>query len=367
MTLPSRVQLFRGITPERAECERELVSAWKGVLPLPARLAWSDASSHSAGALLAARDERGSWRSGVGLAFIPSRAVPGGRILHVHRAGAGVADADIGAMVRAVRLLADASPLVLRVQFEVFSRDEAERLRFADPLRSEHFLQVARPAAYEYTISVDMAGRDDQALLRSFSEQARRHIRHLSRHPVRVTPITDPALAPALDRLMRAAFQRTGGVPPRLNWRGIITAAQKYPDLMRIAAIFRATDVGCGDPLGFALGCMHGDYMHYDAAGSMRVPDLKAPLGYGPVWDLMQWGRALGADWFDFGGVSVPVDGVPDPLAGISDFKRGFSTTVQRVHDEWVYEPHPVIARTADATRAVARTVRGLLRRFMRT
>jgi lipid II:glycine glycyltransferase (peptidoglycan interpeptide bridge formation enzyme) len=70
-------------------------------------------------------------------------------------------------------------------------------------------------------------------------------------------------------------------------------------------------------------------------------------MAYPLAWDLIRWARGQGAVIFDFGGISAGTAESDDPLGGISDFKRRFTDRVERVGEEWVYEPHPARAQLA--------------------
>jgi lipid II:glycine glycyltransferase (peptidoglycan interpeptide bridge formation enzyme) len=116
---------------------------------------------------------------------------------------------------------------------------------------------------------------------------------------------------------------------------------------------------GLKGPLAFAWGCFHGDHAHYAAAGSTRETQLKMPLTYGLMWDLIRWTKRQGAAFFDLGGIVPPDAGPDDPRQGIAHFKRLFSTTARTVGTEVCLEPNPlagIIVRTASfGVRALSR------------
>jgi lipid II:glycine glycyltransferase (peptidoglycan interpeptide bridge formation enzyme) len=109
--------------------------------------------------------------------------------------------------------------------------------------------------------------------------------------------------------------------------------------------------------VAFAWGCLHGDYVTYEAGAATRTQATgNLALAYAPLWDLVAWARGLGAAWFDFGGVSMGTAGdAHDPLGGIADFKRFFCNEVISVGEDWVLEPRPARAFLARAVRAAAR------------
>jgi hypothetical protein len=78
------------------------------------------------------------------------------------------------------------------------------------------------------------------------------------------------------------------------------------------------------------------------------------------MWDLMCWARRNGASWWDFGGITEGQQGSDDPVGGISDFKRHFSTTVRLVGERWVLEPSFLRSGIAQGVGALARVIRQL-------
>ena len=72
----------------------------------------------------------------------------------------------------------------------------------------------------------------------------------------------------------------------------------------------------------------------------------------------MRWAKRVGAEWFDFGGITPGTQADPtDPLGGISDFKRYFGTDVVTVGEEWVFVPRPVRAAIAGMVAKLGRRV----------
>ena len=96
----------------------------------------------------------------------------------------------------------------------------------------------------------------------------------------------------------------------------------------------------------FLWVCNHGDHVEYRAAGSTRRTDVRIPYGYLLAWEMIQWAKAEGAEWFDMGGVTL-ADGDQPELEGISRFKRYFSRNVVEVGAEWELELSPARARIA--------------------
>ena len=123
--------------------------------------------------------------------------------------------------------------------------------------------------------------------------------------------------------------------------------------------------------LAFAVGHNHGDHVQYSHAASTRdTGGLPLPLGYALAWHIICWGKDLGAEWFDFGGITQGSHDSGDRLGGISDFKRYFTKTVETVGDEWVLEVRPVrsfvarvLSTTAAALGQAACSLRSTIRR----
>lgn len=356
--------LFRGSSEARTACETALRVRWSGAVPLYQRPEWAEIAGRERAWLLGVRDPGGQWRSGLALTVRPSRVLPGCYALRVNRAGSTIAREDAVVIARALHELADRSIPVLKVGVEIFARDPSLRAALGEALAGEGFERPAIREAYAQTVVIDIARDDEDTLLKSFSERVRRHVRALAKHPVEVRPIEDPSLAPRLVALMNETFARTEGESPAIPWPLVIEMSRRYPDASRVAGLFRIDRDGDDALLAFAWGCMHGDHAHYDAAASTRLSDLRMPLGYGPVWDLLRWSRRAGASWFDFGGVTAGSAGSGDPLGGISDFKRGFSSIIEELQEEWVYVPRPSVMRLARFGSSLSSAVSRLQRKY---
>jgi hypothetical protein len=344
-------ELYCGASEEREACEGALVAAGFP-LPLPHRSAWGRLKASDDSWFLAVRDAGGP-RAGFAVAVSRSRALPGHLILRAERFGPGLAgrfrDLAVASLVR----LAAANPSVLRVHVETFARADADREALEAALAAHRFRRVDEPRRYARTVAVDLQP-DEESILASFHAKTRRDIRAAAKHPVRLAPIRDADAVGRMDELYRETMTRTGGEAKSRDWGAVIALSRDYPDLSRLVGLFR-TDGGDPDALlAFAWGCGHGDHAHYDAAASTRRTELKVPLAYPLVWDLMCWAKRHGARWFDFGGVTEGHLGSDDRLGGISDFKRYFSKEVVAVGGEWLLEPHWVRAQLARAVSAGA-------------
>ena len=343
-----RVDVVAQVGAERALCERQAIDA--GVaLPLTHRCAWARLRSAAGSWFLAARDPDGTCRGGFAVDVRPSRALPGHLLLRAERFGGSMADDVREATLAALVALARRNRRVLRVNVEVFCRDDSRRGHIEETLKRHGMRPATENQRYAKTVAIDLAP-DEGSILASFHATARRHIRAVAKHPVAVRPITDVSLAPRLDSLKLETMQRTGGTQARTDWAGPIALSAEHPHLSRIVGMFRTDREGPESLLAFAWGCAHGDHAHYDAAASTRHTDLRVPLAYALVWDLVRWARGTGAGWFDFGGITDGRFGeAGDRLGGISDFKRYFSREVVDVGGEWVLEPSRARAGLARA------------------
>ena len=62
----------------------------------------------------------------------------------------------------------------------------------------------------------------------------------------------------------------------------------------------------------FLWVCNHGDHVEYRAAGSTRQSDVHIPYGYLLAWEMIQWAKGEGAEWFDMGGVTMAEEDRPE-------------------------------------------------------
>lgn len=318
-------------------------------------MAWADARPDVATWFVAVHDAAGAARHGVAFTAHRSRALPGFRLLRAERVDPAI---DPPAMLRALRAIADLArrPLsrVLRVYVELFCRDAATRASLPAVLREIGFRPAAHLRSYRQTLLIDLAGDEEQIFARLHAT-GRRHIRAVARAPVEVRAVTDPGLAPRLEALMRETFERTGGRYLPEDWPAIVRLSAREPHLSRVAGLFRSDAPAPQSLLSFAWGRMHGDHADYTAGASTRLSDVRTPLGYGTIWDLVRWAKREGATYFDLGGITAGTHGSDDPLGGISDFKRYFGGAMVEVGEEWTLEPHPLAARLAGALSRVAR------------
>jgi GNAT acetyltransferase-like protein len=320
-------------------------------LPMTDYGEWSESLGHTTW-FLGIENEAGLCRGGLAIRVHPSRALPGFRILRVERLGANVDPSAYDATFEALARIARTSGRILRLHVETFSADAGTLARMGDAARAAGLLPSAAPRCYGPTSLIDLA-REVPAILAGFNATARQNIRAVGKFPVAIRPVTDPALIPRMDELLRDTMQRTGGHTPPREWQGILPYSAAHPDRSRVIGLFRTDRPEPESLMAYAWGCCHGDHVQYSTAASTRAADLRLPMAYGLAWDLMQWGHAQGAKLFDFGGITEGTQGGADPLGGISDFKRYFKGSYAVVGAEWELEPRPAAAR-------LARFLRGL-------
>jgi hypothetical protein len=356
------VTLLRGDSAERTRVEDALRDAGRP-LPLPQRAAWAtlQPASHESW-LLVARDRAGTVVGAAGVQVAPSRALPGHLLLRCERFGPGLAAGTRRLLLRALVALARTQRRALRLNVETFTVDDAARADVEAVMREEGLVRLPEPRSYEHTLLVPLMG-DEEAIFAGFHATARRHVRAAGKNPVRVGSVDDPAYFGRLDAISRETYARTGGTYDPADWAAIVALCQRDPSASRLTGIFRTDVAGPDALLAFAWGCGHGDHAHYSRAGSTRDTDLKMPLMYPVVWDLIRWARQHGARHFDFGGVTMGNHDSEDRLGGISDFKRYFSGIVVPVGAEWVLEPRPVQARAARVVSATSTLVARVLAR----
>ena len=332
-------------------------------LPLPHRAAWAALhQSPAASWFLAVADSTGRPCGAAAVQLAPSRALPGHRIVRCERFGPGIPVAAQRAALSALAALARDNPRILRLHVETFAIDREEHAGLERAAGDLGFVRVVPPRSYEHTLLVPLAG-EESSIFASFHGTARRHIRAADRNPVRVGLVEDPAYFDRLDAISRETYARTGGAYDPPDWSKIVALGAREPLASRLVGLYRTDRSGPESLLAFAWGCGHGDHVHYSRAASTRDTDLRMPLMYPVVWDLIRWAKRTGARYFDFGGITVGSHRSDDPLGGISDFKRYFSGRVEQVGAEWSFEPRAVQAGAARFISSASSFVSGILTR----
>lgn len=350
------IQLLTGGSPEHEEAERELVA--RGVpLPLPHRAVWARFRPAAGFWFLLVRDPRGQSVGGFMLQVNRSGALPGHLLLHSERFGDSLpVDATLPAL-RSLAALARGDGRILRLDIEMFVPDADRRRALGSAIAAAGFTRAPLRRSYAETLTGELLLSDEEHLA-TLSANTRRHVRAIHKRPVALRLVEDDIFAPRLDTLLRETLERTGGTFHSEDWRWKIALSKAEPTLSRLIGLFHTEAEGPESLLAFAWGCHHGEYAHYDAAGSTRFSEVKMSFSYALMWDLMCWARHNGARWWDFGGITEGSLGSDDPVGGISDFKRHFSSTVQRVGERWTLEPNPLRAGLARGVTALAKVIR---------
>lgn len=354
------VSLYEQDDERWSKCECDLQDA--GVtLPLVHRQLWAQTigSRHW---LVSAADRTGTCRAAIAVETRPTRAMPGHVVLRSERVGATNAPwPALRAALVGLRKLAAERPRVLRLEVALFARDAARRAALGKELEALGCCRAVAAQSYVTTSTIDLTPTEEE-LLASFHGTARRHIRAVAKRPVTLRPIEDERLAPAMHALIVETRRRTGGAVPHRPIDAWIELARRRPEWLRIMGVFADED---DELVAFSCGQLHGDHVVYSDAASVRRDALKLPLGYAPAWELMRWGKSVGARWFDFGGITEGSHhDAEDALGGISDFKRYFKGAIEQVGEEWYVDARPRRALVARAVHEAATTLRGMRSRL---
>lgn len=308
-----------------------------GAVSFYQRLEWLRANRQGSHRLISAVDSDGVCHCACAVSLRRVRALPGHRQLQVERFQGGASPAAEAAVLGRLAELAVRTPRLLEARVRLFSLEPGHRRRWARVLAGAGF-RLAAPRLYQRTVVVSLQP-SEAAILAGFHSTARRHIRAVEKNPTTLRQITDPGLAARMHELIDETRARTGGAFEVERLAGVIGLAQQSPDQVRVVGLFRTDVAGPGALLAFAVGYLHGDHAEYATAASTRRTDLRLPMSYALAWDLMRWAKGQGARWFDFGGITAGRHrDDSDPLGGISDFKRYFSSTAMDIAEEWVLE-----------------------------
>jgi CelD/BcsL family acetyltransferase involved in cellulose biosynthesis len=322
--------------------ERELAS-----MGLPLQLFARTESASQGGRetwLLVVRNEHGRTCGAVALHVRRVRELPGHCIVQVDRFASSIAPDALDSAAQALAALLRRDHRVLRMDLDVFSRDESIRQKAAAALEAAGF-QSCRSSSYVHTLVVDLTPTEEQ-IFASFRSSARRNVRQLEKHPLEIRSI-DHSYIGRLEQLTIETLRRTDGTYVPQDWSARIALSQSHPHLSRISGVFRTDREGPEALLSFMWGAMHGDHGQYRDGASTRG-ESRVPVSYALMWDLVRWAKQQGAHWFDLGGVTDGHEGdTIDLLGGISDFKRHFTARTERVGDGWVLNAMTLRARVA--------------------
>lgn len=336
--------------PARAAAEAALVAA--GVpLVFSVRNAVTALPGAEPSTLLVCRGADGVPVAGAGVA---ARRVGGLAVLRAAHVAVPTDAASATALATALAAELRADARAVRLDVELFDRDPDRRRPMAAALAAAGFVPTD-VNGYVRTIAVDLRP-DTETILGAFDRSARRNVRALEKLPVVLRRIDDEALIPRLEALYRETFARTGGHVVMPDFRLPIAATRAAPALSHFVGLFRADDPSPEALLAFAWGQHHGDRAEYSHGASTRQTEIRIPLVYPLLWELMTWSKSAGAVWFDMGGVTLGSGGSPDdPLGGISDFKRFFSRDMVEVAEEWRLDGRSLPARLARLAQRVLR------------
>jgi len=351
-----RVLLARGLGSERDSAEREVLEAG-AALPLSHRAVWAARLQSSEPLFLLVRDAAGRACGGVAIEKVATRALPGHVILRIGKFGGSLPAAVCQAQLSAIAALARSIPRVLRVELNMSSRNGFEAL--SGTLTELGFREVRPPSSYRYTLVIDLRPAEEE-IFASFGKTARKRIRETMKMSLRSVAISDPVYAQQLSELQQEALRRTGGHIGSVNWEGLLKLSGDHPELSGVFGLFLNEDLAPENMVAFACVCNHGDHAEYSLAGSRSRGEVKVPFGFLLMWDMVRWAKAVGAQWFDMGGVTV-AGGDGTALEGISEFKRHFSHVVEEVGAEWQLEPAPVRAKIAAMVSNGARGMKRLI------
>ena len=363
MTSTAELQAVQRVTirersdPWCASFEASL-DAERAPLALPHRSSWASRFGSGQSLFVGLTDEAGRARYGCGVDVTRLRSLPGHVVYRIQRFGYTLGHESAVTLLREVAAHAREHSTVLRLVVEAFAGEPGSLEALTSAVQALGFTPSVPPQRYTRTLRLEL--RDNaEATLEALPKTARRNLRTAQKSGLVVRAIDDASEAPAIAALEREAFARTGGQATPTDWPALIGYARENPDLVRIVGIFSEPAGAPSELLGFATGRFHGDHVEYASAGTTRRPWLKISIGYPLLWHLVEWAHAVGATWFDFGGITAGTvgDGA-GALGGISDFKRHFGGAEIEVGGEWMLPLSPLRSAMADAISRVTGAMR---------
>ena len=348
-----RATLIRGLGAERLDAEQELVDA--GIsLPIWHRVVWAQNLCRVEPWFLLLRDTNGRACGGLAIEQLRTRAMPWHLNLRVRGFGGNLPIEVSRVALEALVRVALREPRILRLLVLVFSRHDRDVI--AEKARELGFQRPQRPSTYRRTLAIDLRPQEEE-IFAGLGKNARSQVRATLKKSLRSVVITDPKYADKIEELQQEALKKTRGRIAPEDWQGVLRVSKERPDLSQVFGLFLGDETAPENMRAFGWVCNHGDRGEYRAAGSSRRGDVRIPFSYLLVWDMIRWAKAMGAVWFDLGGVVLDgTDG--SALQGISEFKRYFSHNLIEVGEEWVFEPSPIRARVADKVSDGAEQVR---------
>lgn len=330
-----------------ADAERQLDAAGIAV-PAHSRAAWTRHMGSPEDSHLIARDGSGQCVGSVAIHLSPTRAIPGHRVARLESFGDNYATpVGVALLGETVRFSRDHGR-ILRAVVELECRDASNKAYLHAALENLGFRRIVPERVAERTLVIDLSPSED-AILAQFRKSTRQGVRGASKYALEIVTLDDPAYGPRMTELLEAAMSRTGGQAEKPDWPHIMEMCGALPHRFRLSGVFRGGDRSPASLIGFGWALLHGDRAEYSTGASARLPGESVPILHPILWDLIRWAKREGATWFDLGGVTQgsQVPGAVDPLAGISDFKRGFTKDEIALGEEWIYEPSAFKARVA--------------------
>lgn len=317
----------------------------------------SDASGQSF-RLLRARGPDGIV-GGLLLGIKPGPVLPGHSVVRVERLGTTLPPTATRSALAYLRATMDADPRVLRCTVNLFTPGAELRDDIETALHTAGFRPWDHVDRYLHTLVMNLE-RPIEEVFAGLHRSARRNVRQLAKKPVELRVIEDPGLAPRMHQLAEETYRRTGGSYHPLPLDRLVAESANLPDRSRFVGLFRDDVPDEAQALvAFAWGRGHGDHGEYSVGASTTDLDLRIPVGYPLLWDLVVWAKGWGASWFDLGGVTSGEG--EDPLAGVSDFKRFFSTELRTVGGTWILPPRSLRARLVQSLHPAVVGLKGSL------
>jgi hypothetical protein len=305
-------------------------------------------------------DAAGRLATGFAVHLTPSRAIPGTRIGRVERVGRNLHEETAASMGVLLRAVAWKIPRLLRLDVRVFDENPLRRRQLCDSLSTAGWSSIEHRREYTQTLVLNLAQTESE-VLKGFTTRVRSTIKRALGSPaLRFGPIPGTAYADRIRYLHALPFARTGGVAPPIDVRGILDDSLNGDTSLLIGA-FARDGTAPADLVALVWARLHGDHVVLEINASERS-ELFSHLspGFGLVSQLIGWAIQRGAQWIDLGGLSSMEPSADDPMRGVVEFKRRFSSDFREVAEEWRFEPSPLLASAASAVRSIAKTVRAV-------
>jgi hypothetical protein len=301
--------------------------------------------------------DAGSLINGFAIHLAPSRAIPGMRIGRVERLGRSLHQETAPVMGALLRAAARQIPRLLQLDVRVFDEDPLRRQQLCDSLRTTGWTSIEGQREYSHTLVLKLADSHLE-VLRGFTTRVRRTIKKALGSPaLRFGPISGITYADRIRYLHGLPFARTGGKPPLIDVEGILQDSMSGDTSLLIGAFARGRTPPT-DLVALMWARLHGDHAILEINASERSELFRhLSPGFGLVSNLISWAVQRKSQWIDLGGLSTMEPCAEDPMRGVIEFKKRFSTDFREVSEEWRLEPSPLLARTASAVRSIAKSV----------